>query len=126
MFRRIRSSFAWVRMLSRFRKGDIRGAAEEAARFRATGLTRPMFEALDATIDLLSHRPGEAKAKFESVLISLTNKSESRDRYIYLYSLYYSRLLSGKSDADEARKEAWLLATPKLIRILPLPPEPVE
>ena len=127
MFKRIRASFLWAKMLKQYKDGDYDGASESALKYRELNFDNIVFDVFDATLNILNHEPDCALIKFTDISSRIKNYDKRGKMYITLYCEYYVCLIQNHLFCDDIRLKANQSTAPKHIKKwLPLPNEPIE
>jgi hypothetical protein len=126
MLSKIRAAIIWMRMRRKYREGDYEAASRLADQHKRTGVKSHIFDAFDATLDVLNKKIGLAQEKFRNVADATRNRPDPESQYIHEYAMYCVTLSEQKSDAAEThRKAAKRIArsfgrSPFISRALPL------
>jgi hypothetical protein len=109
-------------MLYFLKVGEYKKAYFISRKYKKVAQDDKIFEALEATIDILNHRSDVAHKKFRSV-IAVTRKDAGEDsQYLRLYSEYFVCLVEKGQHCDILRRRAHAVNASKQIkRWLPLP-----
>lgn len=127
MIRLIQSALLWPKIRASYLNGDYRRAAAIAAEYRSKGIVDPIFEALEATLDVLTNNSTTAREKFGSLLRRIqSGKRRKNSEYIENYCLYYIDLINHEDGETHRRRALQASATNFARRALPLPPDRME
>lgn len=108
-------------------EGDYESAANLAHSYRHDGIVDEKFEALDATLDVLTHRPDRALQKFLELLNKLISSRPFRNsEYIEIYCRFYIALIRGEESSQFLNLVRATPATNFIRRVLPLPRDAAE
>ena len=132
MFRRARSSFHFVKILSSLRSGDVENARRHFERFISFREQLAQHMALNARIMINERKSSDAEVILNDALLRLeldVNYNEIDREYISTFIRYYLGLINRDSDSETLRISGINLRPRYIIaRTLPFPTEkiPVE
>lgn len=107
MFAKIRAAIIWAKMRRRYLDGNYAGAAALADQHKRTGVKSIVFDAFDATLDVLNRRYDSGAEKFRSIAERTKDQANSDTRYIHEFAMYSLCLHDNlRLRAEEHRKAA--------------------
>lgn len=111
----------WTAIRKKYLEGDYESAASLADEYRQNCIIDPVFVALDATLDVLTHKSDLAFDKFSALVREVTTHPRKRNNeYIEQYCYYYLALIRGEDASDYFERAQRAPATKHVRRSLPL------
>ena len=128
MFTKVMAAIIWARMRRRYLDGDYAGAAKLAEQYRETGVKSLVFDAFDATLDVLNHRYDSAAEKFRSVAEQTEDAANNNGRYIHEFAMYSLCLHDNLKHRAEGHRRAALSAgaSPYVRKSIPIASGPLR
>lgn len=116
MFNKLRAAVIWAKLLNCYNRQDYVKASIYANKYRSISFNNAAFRALDATLDVLNHKSGDAREKFHELASYLKNVPGGDSKYMRLYAEYYLCLIEKNADCEGIRQAAMSTSATKQIR----------